>query len=66
MSFGSCGRQTREGWPKLSVSENPACLVHPLSPLAGQTYSQGWSAAIAKHDQGVYVTGDKEGVTIRN
>lgn len=41
-----------------------SCIL--VSPLAGQTYSQGWSAVIAKHDQGVFVTGGREGVTIRN
>lgn len=40
-----------------------SCIL--VSPLPGQTYSQGWSAAIAKHDQGVCVTGG-EGVTIRS
>lgn len=29
MSRGSCGRQTREGWPEPPVSESPTWLVHP-------------------------------------
>lgn len=49
-----------EGWPELPASESPAWLMHKVSPLTGQTSSQGWSTAIGaacpgpimKHGQG--------------